>query len=62
MEEVLLSREELDLVYYYRGLSIEKQLEILESAESSFNVAKRMEELAGRDVEKHFPNEEAGRA
>lgn len=46
-----LSRDELALVKYYRGLSMQKQFEILETAEASFNVAQRMEELAGRKVE-----------
>jgi hypothetical protein len=51
-----LTRDEMELVKYYRGLSSQKQFEILESAESSFNSARRMEELAGREVEKSLMN------
>jgi|GEM_PF-4437707 len=45
-----LSRDEIDLVRYYRGLSSEQQFEILEQAETRFNVSRRMEELAGRGL------------
>jgi hypothetical protein len=53
-----LSRDEMELVRYYRGLSMQKQFEILENAEASFNAARRMEELAGRKVEKGLLNDE----
>jgi hypothetical protein len=59
MPKGLLSRDEMELVKYYRGLSSQQQFEILESAEHSFNAAKRMEELAGREVEKGFPRDES---
>ena len=55
-----LSREELDLVRFYRGLSMQKQFEVLENVESSYNATRRMEELAGREVEKNFPGEGGG--
>jgi len=58
MPKVPLSRDEMDLVNYYRGLSSQQQFEILENAEHSFNAAKRMEELAGREVEKGFARED----
>lgn len=54
-----LSRDEMELVKYYRGLSSQQQFEILESAETSFNAARRMKELAGREVEKGFMNEDS---
>lgn len=54
-----LSRDEVELVRYYRGLSSQKQFEILESAEACFNAARRMEELAGREVEKGFAIEDS---
>jgi len=53
-----LSRDEMALVKYYRGLSMQQQFEILENAEVSFNAARRMEELAGRKVEIGLLNEE----
>lgn len=53
-----LSRDELELVKYYRGLSTQQQFEILENAEHYFNAARRMEELAERGVEKGFPRDE----
>lgn len=53
-----LSRDELELVRYYRALPMQKQFEILENAEASFNAARRMEELAGRKVEKGIPGDE----
>jgi len=55
----LLSRDEMELVKYYRGLSSHQQFEILENAEHCFNDARRMEELAGREVEKGFPRDES---
>jgi len=54
-----LSRDEMELVKFYRGLSSQRQFEILESAEASFNSARRMEELAGREVEKGLMNEDS---
>jgi hypothetical protein len=49
----------MELVKYYRGLSSHQQFEILENAEHCFNDARRMEELAGREVEKGFPRDES---
>lgn len=46
-----LSRDEMALLRYYRALTIQKQFELLESAESTFNAASRMMELAEREFE-----------
>lgn len=54
----ILSRDELDLLRYYRELSVQEQLLILERVEARVNSAKRMEELAGRAGENPFPSEE----
>lgn len=59
MGEHALSRDEMELVRYYRGLSSREQFEILERAEASFNVTRRMAELAGRDVEKGVSGNES---
>lgn len=57
-----LSRDELALLRSYRELPPDKQLEILETAESAANALRRMQELAGRLVETGLPLEEWGHA
>lgn len=47
-----LSRDEMALLKYYRALTIQKQLELLENAENTFNATRRMRELAERVFEK----------
>lgn len=51
---VQLTRDEIALIEFYRGLTPEKQLELLETAENGANVILRMRELAGRFVEQGF--------
>ncbi len=46
-----LSREEKELLNYFRGLPLDQQLDILGAAEASFNANERMKELASREVE-----------
>ncbi|PLX85105.1 MAG: hypothetical protein C0617_05295 [Desulfuromonas sp.] len=55
-----LSREEQDLVRFYRALPMPLQNELLQRAEASHNAVLRMKELMSRDVEKSFPYDENG--
>lgn len=57
-----LTRDEQDLIRFYRELPQEKQLEILEAAEYGVNVLRRMRLLAGRPVEKGLTAVDAARA
>jgi len=54
----LLTRDEAALLNFYRGLPFEKQFELLEEAEGSFNAARRMEFLRGRDTERPLNSED----
>lgn len=49
-----LSRNERELLAYFRALPNDQQSDILAAAEASFNAFKRMEELAAREVERGF--------
>lgn len=53
-QESHLSREEKELINYFRGLPVPQQLDILSSAESHFNAFERMKALAMRQVERNF--------
>ncbi|TYO99545.1 hypothetical protein EDC39_10268 [Geothermobacter ehrlichii] len=57
-----LTRDEQDLIRFYRELPQEKQLEILEAAEYGVNALRRMRLLAGRPVEKGLFDPDAGHA
>lgn len=52
-QETRLSREERELINYYRGLPVHHQLDVLSTAESHFNAAERMKELSFREIERH---------
>ncbi len=47
-----LSRDEQELLAYFRGLPLDQQTDILTAAETSFNAFERMKELASRDIER----------
>ncbi len=51
----LLSRDEMELIRFYRSLSSQKQFDILQSVEETYNAARRMKELVAREVEKRIP-------
>ena len=55
-----LSRDEQDLIRYYRDLPQPLQQELLARAEGSHNAALRMKELMSRDVETSFPFDDNG--
>jgi len=48
MADDVLSRDELALLQFYRGLPFDKQFKLLEEAEHDFNDARRMEMLSVR--------------
>jgi hypothetical protein len=52
-----LSRDEQELLAYFRALPNEQQSDLLTAAEASFNAFERMKELAARDVERGFRDE-----
>ncbi len=54
-----LSRDESDLLLYYRELPVQEQLSVLESVETRVNSVRRMEELAHRDGINPFPGEDS---
>jgi hypothetical protein len=55
-----LTREERQLIQFYRNLPTNEQLDILGTAEASFNASQRMKELADRKVETNPPEEKQG--
>ncbi len=55
-----LTREERELIYYFRSLPVQQQLDILGSAEADFNAFERMKELARRDVERKVEEKRSG--
>ncbi len=46
-----ISREERELLTYFRALPVQQQLDILSHAETEFNSFERMRQLATRQVE-----------
>ena len=53
-----LSRNEQELLAYFRALPNDQQSDILTAAEASFNAFERMKELAARDVERGFRDDQ----
>jgi hypothetical protein len=53
-----LSKDEVVLLRYFRDLSAQQQLALLDAAESSCNAAARMQVLASRRVERLPPSEQ----
>ncbi|MFA5514893.1 MAG: hypothetical protein WDA20_01270 [Desulfuromonadales bacterium] len=47
-----LSRDEQELLAYFRGLPLDQQTDILAAAETSYNAFERMKELTSREVER----------
>ncbi len=52
-----ISREERELLTYFRGLPVQQQLDILSHAEAEFNSFERMKQLAKRQVEQRVTGE-----
>lgn len=53
-----LSRNEKELLAYFRALPNDQQIDILTAAEASFNAFERMRELAAREVERGFKEDQ----
>lgn len=53
-----LTREERELLTYFRGLPLQQQMDILGSTEASFNFFERMKQLAARKVEREASEED----
>jgi len=51
-DPIRLSRDELALLGYFRQLSVDQQLQLLDAVEERCNQLARMEELAGREQER----------
>lgn len=56
-QQLRVSREEMELISYFRGLPVPQQLDVLSIAEGHFNAFERMKALAMRHVESN-PGEE----
>lgn len=61
-EPIRLSRDELALLTYFRQLSVDQQLKLLDGVEERCNQLARMEELASRGLERGGYLELGGRA
>jgi len=57
MKRDSLSRDEAALVQFFRKLTVEQQLEILEEVEVACNHSARMQELAKRNLERGGPSQ-----
>jgi hypothetical protein len=54
-----LSREERELIHFFRSLPPHQQLDILGTAEANFNASERMKQLAARHVERRLTEDKS---